>query len=329
MELRNISLVCRLITVVLCLASSVRAEESVPLRTGWLDVQFYSINPTKGLDSYRPDGKGGAGLGGTFSASVDANGAELDISVSARQQNGKLLADLKTQRQAGGEATAPPELNREVDVTDLAPVTYELGRDLDGRVHRMTIVPSLKSHPLPRQFRVGDLDLTDFNLGRLPVILNEQEFIGAAGVSGGEVISLQIAGLADIEFSLSPFPGAVHSGELNNGILVIRHEKTYLQISGVTHGTRNEVLQGGPYKIFVRWEAPAMTLAQYVNSLEFQLKEFRKLAAQGDLRAKLVLPQFETMAANLTAAAETKSRTACLYGSGARQLSKKERESGR
>jgi hypothetical protein len=41
--------------------------------------------------------------------------------------------------------------------------------------------------------------------------------------------------------------------------------------------------------------------------------------------AQLLLPKFEAMVAVLAASVEAKSRTACLYGSGARQLSSKER----
>jgi hypothetical protein len=190
-------------------------------------------------------------------------------------------------------------------------------------------VPTVKTQARPKQFRLDDLDLTDFNLGGLPVILNEQEFIGTALVNGGEVISLHIAGLAEIEFSLLPFPGAVSKGELRDGTLVIRHDKDQLQISGVTNGERNQVLDGGPYQVFVRWQPPQLSLQQYVDSAQKQLEEFRQRAEQGDLHAKLLLPKLETMTAVIAASIEKKSRTACLFGSGARQLSSKEKASSR
>jgi hypothetical protein len=301
-----------------------RAEDTVAIRTGWVDVQYYSIDPSQGIPSYRRGSSGGAGLGGTFSATVKLSDASLTIDVSVRQRGGRFLVDLKTEKLIGEEVTHPPEFNREIDVTDLVPFACELGKGPDGRVQRLTIVPTLKSQSLPKQFRLSDLDLTSLNLSRLPVILNEQEFVGTAGVDGGEVISLSIAGLGGIELSLLPFADAVPDGELRGGTLSIRHEKDQLQISGVTNGERREILDGGPYKVFVRWQPPQLSLPEYVSSLQVQLDEVRKQAAQGDLHAQLLLPKFESMAAVLAASIETKSRTACLYGSGARQLSSKE-----
>ncbi|HEY4312945.1 MAG TPA: hypothetical protein VGN12_26070 [Pirellulales bacterium] len=302
-----------------------RAEDTAPIRTGWAEVKCYSIDPTKGLESYRPGSSGGTGLGGTFGATVQLTDATLTINVSARQRGDKFVVELKTDKAVGNEVTSPPELNREIDFTDLAPFACELGRDPNGRVHRLTIVPVVRSQPLPKQFRLADLDLTDFNLSSLPVILNEQEFIGTAGVDGGEVISLGIAGLADIEFSLRPFTGAIPTGELYSGTLTIRHDKDQLQISGVTNGERKESLVGGPYIVFVRWEAPQMSLPQYVGFLQKQLEEFHIQAERGDLHAKLLLPKLQTMTVAFIASTEMKSRTASLYSSGARQLSSKER----
>jgi hypothetical protein len=316
---------CVALCVGLAMGFAARAEDTVAMRTGWVDVQFYSIDPSKGIESYRRGSFGGAGLGGTFGGAVELIGATLTINASVRQHNGRFLVDLNTEKRVEKEVTNPPEFNREIDLTDLAPFACELGNGPDGRVQRLTIVPTLKSQSLPKQFRLSDLDLTSLNLSRLPVILNEQEFLGTAGVDGGEVISLSIAGLAEIELSLLPFSGAVPRGELRGGTLTIRHDKDQLQISGVTNGERREILDGGPYKVFVRWEPPQVSLPQYVSSLQQQLEDVRKLAAQGDLHAQLLLPKFESMAAVLAASIETKSRTACLYGSGARQLSSKER----
>lgn len=319
----TVARVVALVGFVTCGAAG--ADDTAPLRTGWAEVQLYSIDPAIGLESYQRGSAGGAGLGGTFGAGVDLNGSTLTISVSPRQQNGKFLVDLKTEKKVGGEVTQPPELNREIDLTDMTPFACELGRDAKGQVHRLRIVPTVKTRSLPKQFRVADLNLTEFNLGRLPVILNEREFIGAAGVDGGEVISLGIAGLADIQFSLHPFPEAVPDGELYRGTLSLRHEQDQLQIHGVTNGERKETLDGGPYKVFVRWQPPQMSFEQYVGTLQEQLDGFRERAQEGDLHAKLLLPQLEAMTAVLTESIQTKARTACLYSSGARQLSNREK----
>jgi hypothetical protein len=325
MKSRILPSTCVALLVGLAMGFAARAEEAAAIRTGWVDVQFYSIDPSQGIESYRRGSSGGAGLGGTFGASLELTDASLTINVSVHQRSGRFLVDLQTEKLVGEEVSHPPEFNREIDVTDLAPFACELGKGRDGRIQRLTIVPVLKSQSLPKRFRISELDLTNLNLSRLPVILNEQEFIGTAGVDGGEVISLSIAGLAEIELSLLPFADAVPEGELRGGTLSIRHEQDELQISGVTNGERRETLDGGPYQVFVRWQPPQLSLPQYVSSLPAQVDEIRKQAEQGDMYAQLLLPKFEAMVAVLAASVEAKSRTACLYGSGARQLSSKER----
>jgi hypothetical protein len=73
-------------------------------------------------------------------------------------------------------------------------------------------------------------------------------------------------------------------GTLENGVITIRHESgTTLQISDVKNGTNQDVLSGGPYRVWVRWKKPSQSIEEYRESLKSQSASLRERIKKGEL----------------------------------------------
>jgi hypothetical protein len=132
--------------------------------------------------------------------------------------------------------------------------------------YRLTLVPSVKEHPSPKQFAPIDLGIEIWSFQGSVVILNDMDVLGRMNMSGGRCGSIAFVdspGIAKAEFSLLKLVDAEPIGVLQDGTLRINHGDDRIEISGVRNGIPPTVLEGGPYVVWVRWLPPSQTLEEY------------------------------------------------------------------
>src|SRR5262249_28613285 len=152
------------------------------------------------------------------------------------------------------------------------PRSLEVARDADGRVYKVNLMPHLTVAPEPRQFKVTDLRLDAWGFPSSPVLVNDHDYIGRLGMSYGNLATCDIAGLAKIEFSLLKLKDSQPWGVLNDGVITITHEDgTTVAISDVKNGSDHNMLQGGPYQVWVRWNKPTYTIDEYRELMKKQI----------------------------------------------------------
>lgn len=240
--------------------------------------------PAGGLDSYR--GYGGGGAGGVNATlgrlAIDERQFSLEVKTSLR--SGEFIATVRVEPKKSDKVTKA--MNREFVLSDLQPQSIEIARNDDGRVYRLQLCPRVNELPEPRPLDVNALRLDHWSFENSSVILNDQDYLGRLGMSSGQLASLDLPGLAKIEFSLVPFRDAMPIGSLKDGVISIIHANgTSLQISNVTNGIHREQLTGGPYQVFVRWSEPSMTDTEYRERLSETVAQVRKQIESGGLPA--------------------------------------------
>ena len=114
--------------------------------------------------------------------------------------------------------------------------------------------------------------------------MNDLDYLGRINVCSGPIAWVDIPGVAKVEFSLLPLTDGVAEGVLNDGTLNIVHDnKTSIRITNVLNGVERSILQGGPYRVWVRWLKPSQTVEEYEASLKKQLVTLKNLVKNGDI----------------------------------------------
>lgn len=249
----------------------------------WADAKVVSFRPGETLTTYRRQPSGGVGPGGTLTLGARDGGRHFDV---------KIVGKLKSQRFIANVSVKPTEEDKkgtkaqeiEYDLSDLAQRMLEIARDDDGRLIQLSLVPSIRDVPQPRQFKAANLGLENWTFAASPVILNDQDYLGQFSMSSSPVAHCDIPGLAKIEFSLFHLKDAQPLGTLERGVVTIRHENgTTLRISDVKNGGNPEVLRGGPYKVWVRWLKPSETIEEYRESTKKHLSLLKERIKDGEL----------------------------------------------
>ncbi|MEM9369302.1 MAG: hypothetical protein AAGD07_25255 [Planctomycetota bacterium] len=250
-------------------------------RDYFADVRVYSIVPAKGIDSVQGSGTGGVGPGGTFGTFFSKNGRDFGVTVNGRWKDSRFTIVLTIEPRESDRVTE--QTRRTFDMTDLSMQSFEVGRDDDGRVYRVDILPRIVRHPAPKQLDPANLGLDRFSFQRSQVVLNRQDLLGEMNMRGGTIAHIDVPGLAMVEFSLRRFKDASPEGQLKEGTITITHEDEHLAFHNVRTGDSPVVLPGGPYTIWVRWKAPSQTTAEYKESLKQQLPILKAKIAAGSL----------------------------------------------
>jgi hypothetical protein len=100
----------------------------------------------------------------------------------------------------------------------------------------------------------------------------------------GPLAWCDIPGLARIEFSLLHLKNSRPLGVLQNGVIDIENDGgTTLHITNVKNGVYQDVLSGGPYRVWVRWSKPTQTVEEYRKFLKQQIVTLKERAKSGDL----------------------------------------------
>lgn len=277
----------RLVSLCLSLLTSIAAvafgkdPTRIVARQYSIDIQMFSMNPREGLESYRGYGGGGGGPRASLGLSaIDDRRFSLTVETMVRSK--EFIARVVVEPDPSDPKTKP--MDREFVLSDLSPQSIEIARGDDGRIYRVQLYPRIEELPKPRMLDADALRLNEFSFESCPVILNDQTYIGRLAMSSGELVSLNLPGLAFVEFSLIPFRGAEPLGTLKDGAVNVIHESgTSLQITDVKNGVHRKLLDGGPYQVFVRWSKPSMTMAEYHAQLEETIANVKKQMESGDI----------------------------------------------
>jgi len=207
-----------------------------------------------------------------------------------RQFEVQMVAKLKAQRFLINVTVTPAEEDKQTkaqtidyDLTDLHQRSLEIARDDDGRIYRLSLVPSIMERPKPRQFKTEELRLEDWTFPSSPVIVNDQDYVGRLSFGSSPVGWCDIPGLAKIEFSLFHLKDALPIGTLEKGVINIVHESgASVRISEVKNGANREVLEGGPYRVWVRWTKASQTMEEYREEMKKYLASLREQVQKGE-----------------------------------------------
>jgi len=249
----------------------------------WADVKVLSFRPGETLASYRwTGGGGGVGPGGTLSLGSRDGERRFEVKIVGKLKSQRFIASVSVKPEEDDVRTKAQEI--EYDLSDLTPRMLEIARDEDGRIVQLSLVPSIRDVPQPRQFKAADLHFENWSFPSSPLILNDQDYLGRLSMSSSPVAFCDIPGLAKIEFSLLHLKDALPLGTLERGVINIQHENgTTLRISDVKNGSNRETLGGGPYRVWVRWLAPSETIEEYRKSLKQHLSKLKERVKNGDL----------------------------------------------
>jgi hypothetical protein len=259
-----------------------RKSEGTMFQQYWADVKVYSLRPGEESATYRSFGGGGVGANGTTTLGIGDQRRHFDVRIAGKSKAQRFLATVSVKPAKEDTQTKAQEIN--YDLSDLAPRALEIARDDDGRVYRLSVIPSILEKPKPMQFKAADLNLEYWSFPSSPIILNDHEYIGLFSMGRAPLAWCDIPGVAKVEFSLLPLKDALPLGTLEKGVINIVHESgTTLRISDVKNGKNQDVLSGGPYRVWVRWKKPSQSIEEYRESLKRQIVSLKERIKSGDL----------------------------------------------
>lgn len=279
--MRFSSILLQTISVLLFAASTWAEEEKSKFHHQYYaDARLFSMTG-EGIDSYRLYGSGGVGPGGSLGLHVREKGRNIAIDVKGSIQEKKFVAKLSVRPKGTDKQTKP--LEQEFALSGLEAKNIELGRDEDGRIYRLQIVPHVKVSPLLDTFDVGKLQLDSLGFSNSFVVINDQDSVGRLNMSSGKLAALDLS-LAFVEFSLIPFRNAEPIGILKDGVISITHDSgTTISIQNVRNGNLGRALPGGPYKVFVRWSPPTMTPEDIRKQTSARIAQYKAAIEEDDL----------------------------------------------
>ena len=254
-----------------------------PVYTYYADLKLYSIIPSGGPETFRAyNGGGVSGIGGSTESGIRTDSQNLRVGIEGQSKDRRFIVKLTVKTLSKDSPKPGDEQSREIDLTDLKPEVIELAKDADGRIYRATIIPHVKEYPATKVFRAEEMHFDQWHLSGSILILNDQDYLGTLGASGGNLASVDVPGLAKVDFSLIPLKGSQPLGILHDGTITIRHEQTTLVIRDVRNGDLAETLKGGPYTVFIRWKPPSLTVEQYRDQVKLMVEQFKTRINDGD-----------------------------------------------
>lgn len=263
-------------------ASVVGAETPKVFRHYRVNAKVFSLGADRNVESYQSHGGGWGSVGATLGHDVPAADEAVRIDIQLERRSGRLIAECTIKPKNGGS-----EDKRTIDLTDLRATSLQIAEDSDGRTYEVNLTPSIVEARLEaKPFRQATKDLYRLRFHDSRVLLNDEQYIGRMLASDAEVLTLDICDLATIEFSLHRLKDAQAWGTLQDGRIAITHpDGTMIEIMGVTNGTDDRLISGGPYQVWVRWNKPSTTARAYRQSIA----DFRERLAADTKNAGLEL----------------------------------------
>jgi hypothetical protein len=259
---------------IVCLVATLSyGGEKETVRYYHVDATLMSLDAGHTLASYRVHGNGTGTPGATLSYGFP--GSQVDIALSV--ENGHFFADITVRNVNKSDAGK----KQRVDLTNLRPATVDLGADKDGRTYQLNLVPSVKSlERAPKPFREIADDLYRLRFHSSRIMLNDNQYVGRMLASDAEIFSIEICGVAGLQFSLHHLRDSQPWGRLENGSIAISNPNgTTVEIQNVTNGSENRVIEGGPCMVWVRWNKPRQTVNEFRAMLEARRDELKQESA--------------------------------------------------
>ena len=265
---------CSLLAITVVIGSQgVAKEDQDSYKYYQVDTALISFDASQSLASYRSSGK----ASGTPGAKLECSTSEIEISIALSLESNHLYADVTTHRR--GMTGDDGAKKQRLDLTNLRPTSVDVGADKDGRAYQLNLVPSIQSVQVKaRSFQEASDDLYRLKFHSSSVMLNNDKYIGRMLASDAEVFTIEVCGVASLEFSLHHLKGAEPWGQLQDGQIKISNpDGTSIEIGNVTNGTDSHFVSGGPYLVWVRWGEPHQTVEEY----RAKLTDFRDQLKSG------------------------------------------------
>jgi len=252
-------------------------QEKEAYRYYHVEAKVVSLGADQSLTSYRSLGGGSGSPGANLGYSTPGSEVGIDLTV----ESNRFYADV-TIRDRGRPVEGDAK-KRRIDLTNLRPTFLDLGADKEGRTYQLNLTPSIVSKRLKaHSFRNAANDLYRLQFHSSRIILNDKRYIGRMLASDAEVFSVDVCGVASLEFSLLHLKDAEPWGQLENGQITLKHpDGTSIEIGNVTNGADERLIDGGPYTVWVRWGKPKQTVEEYRESLS----AYRDRIASGETKA--------------------------------------------
>jgi len=240
----------------------------------YVDAKVISLDASQSLESYRSHGGGSGSPGSTLGYSTPMEKVRIVLTVEA----GRLYADVTIQdRKAADQEDGQKQ---RIELTNLRPTFLAMGTEESGRAYQLNLTPRVVSVRLsPVSFRKAADVLYRIKFRSSRIVLNDKQIIGRMSASDAEVFSVEICGMVSLEFSLYHLKDAEPWGRLQNGKIAINHpDGTSIEIGNVTNGEGDQLIDGGPYVVWVRWKKPHQSVDEY----RAELSAYRESVTNGD-----------------------------------------------
>jgi len=247
-----------------------------------VDAKVISLDANQSLASYRPHGGGSGSPGSTLGYSTPVG----KITIVPTVESDRFYADVTIRAKNASDAEVGEK--QRLELTSLRPTYLALGTDESGRDYQLNLTPSVVAvqlEPLSFQKAAEDLYRLKFHSSR--IVLNDKQYIGQMLASNAEVFSIEVCDIASIEFSLHHLKDAEPWGRLQNGQITLIHpDDTSIVIGNVTNGESDQLIDGGPFVVWVRWGKPQQTAEEYravMSSYRDQVSSDPTIATAGTL----------------------------------------------
>jgi len=249
----------------------------------YVDTKIISLDSSQSLESYRAYGGGSGGPGSTLGCSTPME----EVSIVLTVESGRFYADVMVLDKNKSEEEEGQK--QRIELTNLRPTFLSLGTEESGRTYQLNLMPRVVSVRLsPVSFRKAADDLYRIKFRHSRIVLNDKQYIGRMSASDAEVFSIEICDIASLEFSLHPLKNAEPWGRLQNGQITLNHpDGTSIEIGNATNGEGDQLIEGGPYTVWVRWGEPHQSVDEY----RAELSAYRESIITGD-----VTPTAQTLA---------------------------------
>ena len=234
-----------------------------------------SLDASQSISSYQAHGHGS----GTPGSKLRYSTPTTEITIDLVLESNHFYADVITHsRHKSGEAG---EKKQQIDLTNLRPTSIDLGADNEGRSYQLNLTPNVVSTRLsPKPFQEAANDLYQLRFHASRIMLNDKRYIGRMLTSDADFFSIEVCGLASLEFSLHHLKGAEAWGKLQNGQITLNNpDGTSIEIGNVTNGMDDHLVDGGPYIVWVRWKTPTQTVEEYRTAMAEYREKVRSGAA--------------------------------------------------
>jgi hypothetical protein len=240
----------------------------------YVDAKVISLDASQSLESYRSHGSGSGSPGSTLNYSTSMEKVRIVLTV----ESNLFYADVTIQdRKAADQVEGQKQ---RIELTNLRPTFLTMGTEENGRSYQLNLAPRVVSVQLsPVSFRKAADDLYRIKFRSSRILLNNKHYIGRMDDSDAEVFSVEICGMASLEFALHHLKDAEPWGRLQNGKIAINHpEGNSIEIGNVTNGEGDQLIDGGPYVVWVRWKNPHQSVDEY----RAELSAYRESVTSGD-----------------------------------------------